>query len=77
MDLTPEQRASHARDLLNNPLLRDIFDRLERDATETCIYADSDENRARAAMRVQAIRSFRSDCEGQLHSDRKRKAAPA
>lgn len=75
--MTPEQRASHARDMLNNPLLSEIFERMERDATEVCIYAETDEKRARAAMNVQAIRSFRSDCEAMLHSTREMKAAPA
>lgn len=75
--MTPEQRASHARDLLNNPLLNEIFDRLEKDATELCIFAENDTDRASAAMNVRAIRSFRSDCEAMLRSDRKRKAAPA
>lgn len=75
--MTPEQRASHARDLLNNPLLTEIFERLENDAIEACIFAEDDSKRARAAMNVQAIRSFRSDCEAQLHSTRERKAAPA
>ncbi|AIM40661.1 hypothetical protein SUFP_030 [Sulfitobacter phage NYA-2014a] len=41
------------------------------------VYATDDETRARNAMRVQAIRSLRSDCEACLRSTRERKAAPA
>lgn len=75
--MTPEQRASHAKDMLNNPLLSEIFDNLEKGAVERCLYAQDDDTRARAAMDALAVRSFRSDCEAMLRSERAPKAAPA
>lgn len=75
--MTPSERASLAEQLLTNPLFGELFDGVERDAIEAMIHAPDDETRARSAMRVQAIRSLRSDCEGHLRNIRERRAAPA
>lgn len=75
--MTPRERAALAESLLANPLFAELFNAEERDATEAMIYATDDEARARAAMRVQAIRNLRSDCENSLRETAKRKSAPA
>lgn len=75
--MTPNERASLAEQLLSNPLFGELFSKVEHEATESMIYASDDETRSRAAMRVQAIRSLRSDCEASLRNTRERKAAPA
>ena len=75
--MTPRERANLAEQLLSNPLWAGLFDGLEADAVETMIFTTDDETRSRAAMRVQEIRSLRSDCEASLRNDREPKAAPA
>lgn len=45
--------------LLDNEILRDIFDGLERDAIEAAVSADTDELRASSLGEVRAIRSVR------------------
>jgi hypothetical protein len=75
--MTPAERASLAEQLLTNPLFAATFGKLEKDATERMIYAKDDRERQDCAFRVQAIRSFRSDCEAALRSNREPKAAPA
>ena len=75
--MTPKDRASLAEQLLANPLFGVLFDGIERDATEAMIYAADDDTRARAALRVQAIRNLRSDCINSLRDASQRKGAPA
>lgn len=75
--MTDLERANLAEQLISNKLYGELFDSLERAAVEAMVYATDDETRARDAMRVQAIRSLRSDCEACLRSTRERKAAPA
>jgi hypothetical protein len=75
--MTPQERASLAEQLLSNPMFGTLFNDVEAKAVEAMIYAADDETRASAAMRVQAIRTLRSDCEASLRSTRERKAAPA
>ena len=75
--MTPKERAALAESLLGNPLFAELFNGEERDATEAMIYAADDEARYRAAVRVQAIRNLRSDCENSLRNTATRKAAPA
>lgn len=75
--MTPEDRKNFAQQILDNPLFGEVMDKLERTAIEQCIYAQTDEKRAFAAMNVQAIRSFRTDCDAALRSTQTRKAAPA
>ena len=74
--MTPEERASLAEQLQTNPLFAELFNGIERDAIERMIYADED-TRAACALRVQAVRTLRSDCEASLRNTRERKAAPA
>lgn len=64
--MTPKERAAWAEQLLANPLFGALFESVEHDATEAMIYATDDETRARAAMRVQAIRDMRRDCINSL-----------
>ena len=54
-------RMGAAEYLLNDPLLKDIFDQLETDALESAIWAkqDDDEKRHRFLLEVQAIRNVR------------------
>lgn len=75
--MTSKERASLAEQLLANALFSELFDSVEKTATEAMIYATDDDTRARSAMRVQAIRTLRSDCEACLRSTREPKAAPA
>lgn len=75
--MTPQERASLAEQILSNSLFGELFKGIETEAIEAIIYATDDDTRSRAAMRVQAIRSLRSDCEASLRSNRERKAAPA
>jgi hypothetical protein len=72
--MTQPERASLAEQLLGNPLFVALFDGVERDATEALIYAVDDDTRARAAMRVQAVRSMRDECVNSLREIRKPKA---
>lgn len=75
--MTPRERASMAEQLLANPLFAELFDKVEKTATEAMIYATNDETRAENATRVQAIRTMRRDCESSLRNTDERKAAPA
>ena len=70
-------RAALAEQLLGNPLFKEVFDSIESAAIETCIYAETDEKRAVSAMRVQAIRALRTDCQSMIDSIRERKGAIA
>ena len=71
--MNDKERASMAEQLLANPLFAALFDGVERTAIEAMIYAKDDDTRARAAMRVQAVRDLRSDCENSLRETRERK----
>ena len=71
--MTPRERASLAEQLLTNPLFAELFNGVEHTATEAMIYATDDDTRARAAMRVQAIRSLRNDCMNSVRDTAARK----
>ena len=75
--MNDQDRASLAEQLLSNPLWDELFSEIERQATESCIYAETDEQRLVATLRVKEVRTLRSDCEAKLRSTRERKAAPA
>ena len=75
--MNPQERSSLAEQLLTNPLFADVFDGLEKRAIEAMIYASTDDDRRYGAHRVQAIRSFRQDCEAQLRNTREPRSAPA
>lgn len=75
--MTEQERKSLAEQILTNPLFAETFDGLERRAIEATIWAKDDETRARQAMRVQEIRSFRQDCEAALRNTQPQKGAVA
>lgn len=78
-ELSDEERASLAEQLINNPLLNEILDDLEQTALNQCVHADwsDDRKRADAAAQVRAIRAFRSDCQSAIDNNRPSKDAPA
>ena len=71
--MTPRERASLAEQLLTNPLFAALFDGVEHTATEAMIYATDDDTRARAAIRVQAVRALRDECRNSLRDTTPRK----
>ena len=75
--MTPTERRNAAQMLLDNPLFDETMSKLERAAIEQCIYAQDDETRRFAAQKVQAVRSFRQDCEALLRNTPPLKGAPA
>ena len=75
--MTDADRQSLAEQLLGNPLFHALFDELETGATAACIWAQDDDTRRIAALRVQAIQTLRTDCEASLRSTQARKSAPA
>lgn len=75
--MTEQERRALAEGLWANPLFHDMFDRLETNATQLCIWAQDDEQRLLAALRVQTIQNLRTDCEEALRSTPARKNAPA
>lgn len=70
--MNEQDRAGLAESLLSNSLFQEIFDSLEESAIEVLVWAD-DETRLTAQLRVQAIRSFRTDCQSMIDSARLRK----
>lgn len=75
--MTPKERASLAEQLLANPLFNATFDALEKSAVEAMIYAQTDDERARGAMRVLVVRDFRRDCQACLRDTTSQRVAPA
>lgn len=75
--MNADQRKSLVQQLLVNPMFEEIMGTIETREIETCIFAQTDHDRAFAANKVQAIRSFRSDCQSYLDSTPKRRGAPA
>lgn len=75
--MTEADRHSLAEQLWGNPLYHAMFDQMEADATRACIWAQDDDQRRIAALRVQAIQNLRTDCEATLRSTQTRKNAPA
>lgn len=75
--MTPEQRASHADNLLSNPLFDEVMTDIEHNAIEMCVNAQDPDTMASAAMRVQAVRTFRTDLLSMIEGTRARKVAPA
>jgi hypothetical protein len=71
------EREALSEQLLTNPLFSVIMCELEASAIERLIHAQTDLARHECQLRVQAVRSFRSDCEACLRSTREPKAAPA
>ena len=77
MGLTPEARQSLAEQLKTNPLFDILLSEQEAAAVERMVYAKDDQTRAEGALRIQAIRSLRQDCERSLRSTPVSKGAPA
>jgi hypothetical protein len=60
--MTPEEkltRANRAMQLLDDSLLTEAFDAIERDHFENILSASSDEERARLAAEVRALRNVK------------------
>ena len=59
--MTPEQKTSAARNLIDNPLTLLLLSEMEREATDRIIDADPRDHDTRAAFagEVRAIRNFR------------------
>lgn len=77
--MNDEQRAYHAKAVLDNPVFRELMARLEDEALERGINAKFNDHEARqAAMSdIRAVRSFRSACESMTRNKPEPKAAPA
>ena len=61
--MTPEEkisRANRAAQLLDDPLLKEAFDAIQRDHFEEILSAKTDEDRARLAAEVRALRNVQS-----------------
>lgn len=74
--MTPEERKSLAEQLLGNPLYEEIMAKIEQNATEALIYAETEQDRVEAQWRVRSARAFRADCEAAARNTRERKGAP-
>jgi hypothetical protein len=75
--MTDKDRMSLAEQMLANPLFSVIMNELEASAIERMVYAANDLARHECQLRIQAVRSFRSDCKDLLRSNRERKAVVA
>lgn len=75
--MTSQERAGLAESLIANPLWAVLMAEQEANAIERMITATTDLDRHGCQLRIQAVRSFRSDCEASLRSIREPKAAPA
>lgn len=75
--MTPDEREALAVQILTNPLFAQVFADLESRATEAMIFAETDADRLRHALRIREIRSFRQDCEAALRNTRPLRGAVA
>lgn len=75
--MTKEERKNLATQLAGNRFFVELMERLEADAIEALVRATTEQDRVEAQWRVRSVRSFRSDCQAAIGSDRVRKAAPA
>ena len=75
--MTPQDRTNNAEQLKANPLFALLLSELEAKAIERMVSADTNEKRLEGQLRIQAVRSFRRDCEAALRSTHEPKAAPA
>jgi len=74
--MTENERKSLAEQMMANPLFAVVLGELEASAIERLVYATDDISRHECQLRVQAVRSFRSDLVETL-STREPKGAPA
>lgn len=56
-----ERKASRANELLNDEVMIEVFDSVEKNAIEAMITAKSDDERREQSDRVRAIRAIRSE----------------
>jgi hypothetical protein len=75
--LSERERRSLAEQLLANPLIEYILAKIEHEATEALIFADTEQSRVEAQWRVRSARSFRRDCVNMCRNDPPRKGARA
>ena len=71
------ERKSLIEQMLANPAFEDVMSGVEKSAIEACIYAETEQDRAFAAYKVQAVRAFRQDCLTAVDNTPKRKGAIA
>ena len=58
----PEEKTALAQQLSTNPLFDYMLDEMEKEATESLVFADTEQQRVEAQWRVRSVRAFRSDC---------------
>ena len=75
--MTPSERASLAEQLMANPLWAVLMAEQESIAIERLIAASTEQARLECQLRVQAVRSFRQDCEASLRNTQPQKGAVA
>jgi len=75
--MSPDEKKALVEQILVNPMFDEIMNTIEREATELCIYAQDEQERAYRALEVQAVRAFRSKCEAFASTTPTRKGAPA
>lgn len=75
--MTPSERASLAEQLMANPLWAVLMAEQESIAIERLIAASTEQARLECQLRVQAVRSFRQDCEASLRNTQPMKGAVA
>ena len=75
--MTPSERASLAEQLMANPLWAVLMAEQESIAIERLIAASTEQARLECQLRVQAVRSFRQDCEASARNTQPQKGAVA
>lgn len=73
--MTPQERKSLSEQITSNPLFGEVLDRIEKQALDALVYADTEQDRVEAQWRVRAARAFRSELSAALIT-RERKGAP-
>lgn len=75
--MTPQERKNLAEQITDNPLFNEIFDKLEKDAIDSCVEANDPTIRANMAAEVRVIREFRRKCKSALTIAQERKRSVA
>lgn len=75
--MIPSERAALAEQLMANPLWAVLMAEQESIAIERLIAASTEQARLECQLRVQAVRSFRQDCEAALRNTPPQKGAVA
>ncbi len=66
-----------AEQLLANSLFNRMLEKIEQEAVETLVYADTEQSRIEAQWKVTAARAFRQDCQRMVDSKPRRKGGVA